>query len=709
MKKLLTLLTLALFSIGTAWADKIGFTSTYTDSKINAPAVTTQDHVTVAIARGKQDTGNNKGSVYWGSTTALSYADGATVKQERTKYNGAALEQATLNDNVWTGASFAIASGYKFTVSDIQVDVAGQDYVWKYKLEVVNGDGTVEYTANGTVNSPKDASKRQVTATGKSIVLTGTAYVKLYYCLNATSSESKYMYVPELYLTGTVEANVQTKYTKPSIVAGEYSQVNGTYPVTLSVLNDEDGTINYTVGDAAEVTGAASGTVINVAPSTTITAYVTGATYSNSDNATLTTSAAPTLATPTYSITGYDIATNTYSVTLAAAAGDITYTVGGGAATAYSAALSLYPGTAVTAYATQTNMTQSATLEFNVPSAPVGGESTSPTTASTYSSNVSYNMGAITIPGACIAGQISSSTTPINNSIKTRTNQTITGGDGFYVTVNPGYVITAISIEGCSNQTDANTCKKVYVDGVEVAGFSEVSLPLAVKDGSTGIIAVNNINATSKIEFDFENNYQGQMNITVTAEVAKNAALGSLVGVNTKAFATFCGAQNFTIEGATAYKGKIEAGALSLTALSGVIPANTGVVIAGDASANYTIKYVSTDASADVTENDIKGTVVRSLTSALAGSQTLLALNSTAAQFQKYTGENFPATKAYLLVDASAPLLSLVFNDGNTTGINAVKGAELKVNGEYYNLAGQRVAQPTKGLYIVNGKKVVVK
>ena len=32
-----------------------------------------------------------------------------------------------------------------------------------------------------------------------------------------------------------------------------------------------------------------------------------------------------------------------------------------------------------------------------------------------------------------------------------------------------------------------------------------------------------------------------------------------------------------------------------------------------------------------------------------------------------------------------------------------------QTDGEFYNLAGQRVAQPTKGLYIVNGKKVVIK
>lgn len=703
MKKLFTLLTLALLSIGTAWADKIGFTSSKSGSDVAAPVVTTQDHVTVAIARGSQSTGSDKGSMYWGSETALTFKGSC----ERTQYNSAGI--TAFNDNVWTGASFAIESGYKFTVTDIQVDIAGQDYEWGYKLDIVNGDGTVTNIQAATTGKPKANSKIQVLKSEQSIVLTGTTYVKLYFYLKGNNSTSKYLAIPELYLTGTVEENVQTKYTKPSIVAGEYSQVNGTYPVTLSVLNSEDGTINYTVGDAAEVTGAASGTVINVAPQTTITAYVTGATFANSDNATFTTSAAPTLATPTYSIAGYDIATNTYSVTLATAAGDITYTVGGGAATAYSAALSLYPGTAVTAYATQTNMTKSATLEFNVPAAPAGGESKSPTTASTYTNNVSYNMGAITIPGGCIAGQISSSTTPINNSIKTRTNQAITGGNGFYVTVNPGYVVTAISIEGCSNQTAANTCNKVYVDGVEVAGFSAVSLPLAAKNGSTGTIAINNINATSKIEFDFENTDQAQMNITVTAEVAKTAALGSLVGENTKAFATFCAARNFTIEGATAYKGKVEAGALSLTALSGVIPANTGVVIAGDASANYTIKYVSTDASADVTGNEIKGTVVRSQTSTLAGSQTLLALNSTAAQFQKFTGENFPATKAYLLVDAGAPLLSLVFNDGETTGVNDVRSKISDVRGDFFDLQGRKVAQPTKGLYIVNGRKVVIK
>ena len=74
-------------------------------------------------------------------------------------------------------------------------------------------------------------------------------------------------------------------------------------------------------------------------------------------------------------------------------------------------------------------------------------------------------------------------------------------------------------------------------------------------------------------------------------------------------------------------------------------------------------------------------------------------------------GVTIPAGKCFLTVKKSAGAPDyLGFNFGDdTTGIDAVNGSELKVNGEYYNLAGQRVAQPTKGLYIVNGRKVVIK
>jgi len=55
---------------------------------------------------------------------------------------------------------------------------------------------------------------------------------------------------------------------------------------------------------------------------------------------------------------------------------------------------------------------------------------------------------------------------------------------------------------------------------------------------------------------------------------------------------------------------------------------------------------------------------------------------------------------------AAAPIF-ISFN-GETTGIGDVKRESI-TDDRYYNLSGQRVENPTKGLYIKNGKKVVVK
>lgn len=65
-----------------------------------------------------------------------------------------------------------------------------------------------------------------------------------------------------------------------------------------------------------------------------------------------------------------------------------------------------------------------------------------------------------------------------------------------------------------------------------------------------------------------------------------------------------------------------------------------------------------------------------------------------------------PAGKAYLEVakGTAAKFFSL---DGEATGINSVKTA--KADGAYYTLEGVKTTKPVKGLYIHNGKKIVVK
>ena len=69
------------------------------------------------------------------------------------------------------------------------------------------------------------------------------------------------------------------------------------------------------------------------------------------------------------------------------------------------------------------------------------------------------------------------------------------------------------------------------------------------------------------------------------------------------------------------------------------------------------------------------------------------------------------AFRGWFTYTGATPARQLTFSvdsDSETTGISQIENSKSKIE-NYYNLNGQRVEQPTKGLYIVNGKKVIVK
>ena len=79
------------------------------------------------------------------------------------------------------------------------------------------------------------------------------------------------------------------------------------------------------------------------------------------------------------------------------------------------------------------------------------------------------------------------------------------------------------------------------------------------------------------------------------------------------------------------------------------------------------------------------------------------------AGFYKWNGGSLTSGKVYLPAPTAArDYLEFTFDD-ETTGVADVRSKMSDGRSEYFNLAGQRVAQPTKGLYIVNGKKYVIK
>lgn len=184
------------------------------------------------------------------------------------------------------------------------------------------------------------------------------------------------------------------------------------------------------------------------------------------------------------------------------------------------------------------------------------------------------------------------------------------------------------------------------------------------------------------------------VNVTVT-----DMLLYRTITVGAAGYATFGSlTKNAKPNGVKAYAAKVNGSKVTLTEVTNV-PAGKGVVIEA-AAASYAPTF---DVNADDIDTDLlvsNGTVVSD------GTFYVLAKKEKGVGFYKLAnGEKVPAGKAYLVINSNAP--EFLGFGGDATGINEVKAVEAK--GEFFNLAGQRVAKPAKGLYIANGKKVIIK
>lgn len=134
-----------------------------------------------------------------------------------------------------------------------------------------------------------------------------------------------------------------------------------------------------------------------------------------------------------------------------------------------------------------------------------------------------------------------------------------------------------------------------------------------------------------------------------------------------------------------------------------VIPANTGILV--KAPAGNCDFVVTSDKGTELTSNNL----VAATSDVTSDGTKFFALTKIGEKVGFALVEKdvvIPAGKAYLEVSkgTAAKFFSL---DGEATGINSVKTA--KADGAYYTLEGVKTTKPVKGLYIHNGKKIVVK
>lgn len=173
-------------------------------------------------------------------------------------------------------------------------------------------------------------------------------------------------------------------------------------------------------------------------------------------------------------------------------------------------------------------------------------------------------------------------------------------------------------------------------------------------------------------------------------------------------YATLCVPFDATIEGSD-----VKAATLTLSAdkkwatlndVTGVIAAGTPVVLYGNA-ATVTLT-IGENYAAEPATGTLAGTF---LAKTWEADDLTLGASDGKAGFYKWAGTTLGANRAYIPAATANGAKGFAFDESTVTGINQAVVNTTQTDGPIYNLAGQRVSKAQKGVYIMNGKKVVVK
>lgn len=297
------------------------------------------------------------------------------------------------------------------------------------------------------------------------------------------------------------------------------------------------------------------------------------------------------------------------------------------------------------------------------------------------------------------------------------------------VTVNSDGTITAtddtqvITLEGETNAWYFNvgTDAYLYASSNSSNQLKTTSLDSA-GDAAKATIEIAS-DGTATINFQRENGrnwlkYNPNNNSPLFACYADNSTTGSepqiyryVAGTTTNTttvtlsaygYKTLVTTENFTVSDATAYIVTAATTTSVTTQAITVVPANAPVFLKGTANAEVTLTFTEDDAD-DVSDN------LLAVSDASQGNGCyVLAVLDGEVGFYKWAGGSLGAGRVILPASEvpSGARQFLPFNE--TTGIDEIVSSK-PMNGEWYDLQGRRVVKAQKGLYIMNGKKVLVK
>ena len=243
-----------------------------------------------------------------------------------------------------------------------------------------------------------------------------------------------------------------------------------------------------------------------------------------------------------------------------------------------------------------------------------------------------------------------------------------------------------------------------YTAAIQMVSNSQIKTDYNVQDKPY------NIGVAQIIVKGTVTSYITSYGIKPPTEMRKVAEYITVTNAGYATYYTDC-ALNFTGTGITASTATCDDGRKLVFAPHDVVPANTGVLlhIAGGGSVAVPVA----EATTAITDNCFVGTLtdITSLATADGNYKNYILNNKNGnVGFYWANGQKVGAHRAYahvLTSNLGSTQSFISINPGEESGIENVCNSAAEDN--VYDLQGRRVAQPQKGLYIVSGKKVIIK
>jgi len=502
----------------------------------------------------------------------------------------------------------------------------------------------------------------------------------------------------------TVSKEVSVEEVSAPSIAAAYNGDTRTVTITPGVSSESNTVTTYYTTDGEDPTSSSNvySTPIEIDAACTVKAISIASTSVASTIASQNVIVGKLkLATPTFTKTGY--ADGKYTVTMTSNQSGLSYppaspthyySIDGEAAVAYSGAFELTAGSSVTGYVSADKYDNSDEASISSAVRPILSEVWS----IDFAGQASADKGQVNIGETAFAangvdfGNITSDglTSNENFGVKTGTSWLLRNNSrGLYSANGSGTPV------GVKDLTTGQYIKMVVADISSFYASGAASLDDNMSTTTEKYIVVNE-DGNANINF---NRYGYIKSIAVYDVISAVSATipSSGFGTIASAYALDC---SKLPQGVKAFKvAEVTAKAVTLAEVTEAVAAGTGLILKGTAG-TYSIPVAATGAT--LSDNLLNAAVEAT---DVAANQVYILKDG---EFHLVTAAStVPAGKAYLSgVPTNARSLVFEFGD-EATGISAVSQEVL--SGEFYNLQGQRVDAPKKGLYIVNGKKVIIK